>query len=194
MARRITLLIKDNEFEKTDKVPGPTKEEIRSIILYKSDVKDSDVVVDIGCGTGGISTEFSLRAKKVYSIDVKQEAVDTCKRNVSRLGNIDNVEFIVNDGVSALNNIDCFDIVIVGGSNGDLDEILSVVNDKLNVGGRVIVPSILVDTEVEAVNIFKDLGYSPSVVTINVSEGKVINRGIMMFAKNPINIVSVVKD
>lgn len=193
MARRITLLIKDNEFEKIKGVPGPTKEEIRSIILYKSDVKSSDIVVDIGCGTGGISTEFSLHAKKVYSIDVKEDAMNVCRNNVSKLGDISKVEFVLNDGVDALKIIDSFDLVIVGGSNGRLDEILSLVDEKLNPNGRVIVPSILVDTCVDSVNIFKSLDYSVELVNVNVSEAKILDRGIMMFAKNPISIVSAVK-
>ena len=150
-------MIKDNEFEKIKGVPGPTKEEIRSIILYKSNVKSSDIVVDIGCGTGGISTEFSLHAKKVYSIDVKEDAMNVCRNNISKLGDI------------------------------------SLVDEKLNPTGRVIVPSILLDTCVEAVNIFKSLDYSVELVNVNVSEAKILDRGIMMFAKNPISIVSAVK-
>lgn len=43
---------------------GPTKEAIRAIILYKSAVTSDDNVVDVGCGTGGITCEFAQRAKK----------------------------------------------------------------------------------------------------------------------------------
>lgn len=196
MARRVRIpLIKDHKFKKIKGIPGPTKEEIRSIILYKSDVKPEDIVVDIGCGTGGISTEYSLRAKKVYSIDIKEEAIEACRENVSKLGNINKCELILSDGVDAIkNNIESFDIVIVGGSNGRLNEILKNVDSKINPKGRIIIPSILIDTEVEAINILKELNYTIDIVNINVSEGKILNRGIMMFAKNPIGIVSAVKN
>ena len=56
-------MLNDMDFIKTCDVPGPTKEAIRAIILYKSAVTSDDNVVDVGCGTGGITCEFAQRAK-----------------------------------------------------------------------------------------------------------------------------------
>lgn len=63
----------DNEFIKTEKVPGPTKEEIRALVISKVKLTDEDVVVDVGCGTGGLTLEFAKRAKKIYSIDMNPD-------------------------------------------------------------------------------------------------------------------------
>ena len=63
-------MINDQNFIKIPDVPGPTKEEIRCLVICKSSVKSEDVVVDIGCGTGGLTVEFAKRAKTVYSIDL----------------------------------------------------------------------------------------------------------------------------
>ena len=73
-------MIKDQDFIKNPDVPGPTKEEVRCIIMCKSEVTNEDVVVDIGCGTGGLTLEFAKRAKTVYSIDMNPEAVETTKK------------------------------------------------------------------------------------------------------------------
>ena len=54
-------MIKDQDFIKNPKVPGPTKEEVRCIVICKSGVKPEDVVVDIGCGTGGLTLEFAKK-------------------------------------------------------------------------------------------------------------------------------------
>ena len=70
-------MIKDQEFIKNPNVPGPTKEEVRCIVICKSDVKPTDVIVDIGCGTGGLTLEFAKRAKTVYSIDINPDAIVT---------------------------------------------------------------------------------------------------------------------
>lgn len=188
-------MIKDNEFKKIKEVPGPTKEEIRSIILYKSEVKETETIVDIGCGTGGLSTEFSLKAKKVYSIDSNKEAINITKENIRKLGNIEKVELIHNDGLSALETInEKIDIGIIGGSNGDLKEIITKIDEKLNKNGRIIIPSILLDTKLESVNILKNLNYTPEIIEVNISEGKILKRGIMMLSKNPIGIVSAKKE
>ena len=63
------------------------------------------------------------------------------------------------------------------------------MDSKLNHEGRILIPCILVDTKVDAVNKLKSLGYNPKIVEVNVSKGRVIDRGIMMIARNPIAIV-----
>ena len=57
-------MINDFDFLTTCDISGFLKEEIRSILLYKSDVKDSDIVLDINCGVGEISSEYSNIAQK----------------------------------------------------------------------------------------------------------------------------------
>ena len=52
-------MIKDQDFIKNPEVPGPTKEEVRCIIMCKSEISNEDVVVDIACGTGGLSDEYT---------------------------------------------------------------------------------------------------------------------------------------
>ena len=183
----------DKDFIKSCDVPGPTKEAIRAILLYKSDVKSTDKVVDCGCGTGGITCEFSKRADDVISIDTNPEAIDITSKNLKKFGLGDNVTLINDNGVNALKNIDNIDIAIVGGSGRELETILNIVNEKLNPNGRILITAILVDTKVEAVNILKDLGYNPKLMEVNVSNGRVLDRGILMISENPIAIITAKK-
>ncbi len=69
-------MLEDMDFIKSCDVPGPTKEAIRAIILYKSEVSPTDKVVDCGCGTGGITCEFSQRANEVISLDTNPEPIE----------------------------------------------------------------------------------------------------------------------
>jgi cobalt-precorrin-6B (C15)-methyltransferase len=184
----------DNDFIKICDVPGPTKEAIRALLLYKSDVSSKDTVVDIGCGTGGITVEFAKRAKKVYSIDKNPEAIKVTEQNLKKLLKDDyNVKLIEDDGVNALKTLDNFDIAIVGGSGRELEDILDLVDEKLNPKGRILITAILVDTKVEAVNKLKDLGYNPKFMEVNVSNGRILDRGILMKAENPIGIITASK-
>ena len=187
-------MFKDDDFISTCDVPGPTKEEIRALLLYKADVKSNDVVVDIGCGTGGITVEFLKCGCKVYSIDKNPEAIDLTKNNIDKLIE-DKYKSVIlkTDGVTALKCIDNFDIAVIGGSGNDLEKILDEVDLKLNPKGRILITAILVDTKVEAINKLKDLGYNPKLVEINVSKGRILDRGIMMMANNPIAIISASK-
>ena len=186
-------MLEDNDFIKSCDVPGPTKEAIRAILVYKSDVKPTDKVVDCGCGTGGITCEFSQRAREVISIDTNPEAIEITSKNLKKFGLGDNVTLINDDGANALKDIDDIDIAIVGGSGRQLENILDIVHEKLNKKGRIIITDIHVDTKVEAVNKLKDLGYNPKLMEVNVSNGRILDRGILMISENPIAIITAQK-
>ena len=68
-----------------------------------------------------------------------------------------------------------------------------MVDEKLNSKGRILITAILVDTKVEAVNKLKELGYNPKFMEVNVSNGRILDRGILMKAENPIAIISAKK-
>lgn len=186
-------MLEDMDFIKSCNVPGPTKESIRAIILYKSDVKYTDNVIDVGCGTGGITCEFAQRAKSVTSIDINPEAIEITQKNLDKFGLGDNVTLKCGDGAEALNEVDDIDIAIIGGSGRQLENILDLIDSKLNSKGRIIITAILVDTKVEAINKLKELNYNPSIVEVNIAKGRVIDRGIMMMSENPIAIISAKK-
>ena len=186
-------MLNDMDFITTCDVPGPSKEAVRAIVLYKADVKDSDVVVDVGCGTGGFTCEFAPISKKIYSIDTNPEAIKLTEKNLKKFKIDGDITFINDDGANALKSIDNIDVAIIGGSGRKLNEILELVDTKLKSKGRIVITAILVDTKVEAINKLKELGYNPQIMEINVSKGRVLDRGIMMMGENPIAIISAKK-
>ena len=186
-------MLEDMNFIKSCDVPGPTKEAIRAIILYKSEVSSKDKVVDCGCGTGGITCEFSQRANEVISIDTNPEAIEITEKNLKKFGLGDNVTLINDNGANALKDIDNIDIAIVGGSGRELENILNIIDAKLNSKGRIIITAILVDTKIEAINKLKELNYNPKLMEVNISNGRVLDRGVMMISENPIAIITAKK-
>ena len=186
-------MLEDMDFIKSCDVPGPTKEAIRAIILYKSEVSSKDKVVDCGCGTGGITCEFSQRANEVISIDTNPEAIEITEKNLKKFGIGDNVTLINDNGANALKDIDNIDIAIVGGSGRELENILNIIDAKLNSKGRIIITAILVDTKIEAINKLKELNYNPKLMEVNISNGRVLDRGVMMISENPIAIITAKK-
>ena len=186
-------MIKDSDFIKNPKVPGPTKEEIRCILLCKSEVSEEDVVVDIGCGTGGLTVEFAKKAKKVYSVDLNPLATQTTQENVDKHQVKNKVEVIQADGLEALEDLEEFDVLMIGGSSGKLPQLIKKGYKKLNKNGRILVTSILLETATEAISTFKELSLTPEVVNIMISKGKPGQRGTMMFSNNPITVVSTEK-
>jgi cobalt-precorrin-6B (C15)-methyltransferase len=186
-------MIPDEAFIKNPAVPGPTKEEIRCLVMCKSKVLPEDVVVDIGCGTGGLTLEFAKRAKMVYAIDKNIKAVKTTLKNLKKFGREGKVQVIQGNALDVLENIDPFNILIIGGSSGDLSSIIEKGYEKLKGNGRILVTSILLETRLEALKTMQAMGMVPEVVEVFISKGKTMERGTMMLGNNPVAIVSAEK-
>ena len=62
--------------------------------LEYANLGENDTVFDIYCGIGTISLFLAKKAKKVYGIEIVDEAIKDAKRN-AKLNNLDNVEFYV---------------------------------------------------------------------------------------------------
>ncbi len=186
-------MIKDQDYIKNPDVPGPTKEEVRCILICKSEVTTKDVVVDIGCGTGGLTVEFAKRAKKVYAIDINPEATRTTHENIKKYGVNDRVEIIQGDGIEILDDLEKFDILMIGGSSGKLPNLIRKGYKKLNNNGKILVTSILLETAIESMSTFKELSLKPELVNVAISRGHISERGTMIVANNPITIISAKK-
>ncbi|MDR0913034.1 MAG: precorrin-6Y C5,15-methyltransferase (decarboxylating) subunit CbiT [Methanobrevibacter sp.] len=184
---------KDSEFIKNENVPGPTKEEIRCLVVCKSKVSKNDDVVDIGCGTGGITVEMAKRAKNLIAIDKSPKAIETTLKNLKKFKLEDKVKLIENDALNALKNINSIDIAIIGGSGNDLEEIIETIDKKINKNGRIIVTAILLETKVQAISKLKKLGYTTEFIEVNIAKGQNIQRGTIIFGQNPIAIITAVK-
>jgi cobalt-precorrin-6B (C15)-methyltransferase len=187
-------MIPDEKFIQAPGVPGPTKEEIRCLVMCKAQLSNSDVVVDVGCGSGGLTAESALKARKVYAIDRNPEAVKLTLQNLEKHGISGNVQLIEGDALEVLDELKSFDVILVGGSSGDLPLIISLGYEKLNKGGKIIVSSILLETKVQAVDTLKKLGMKPEIIEVFIAKGKLMDRGTMMMGRNPITIISAFKD
>ena len=147
-------MIRDEEFIKSEAVPGPTKEEIRCLVMCKGQIAHQDVVLDVGCGTGGLSVESARRAKKVIALDKNPEAIEITRKNLEKLDLIHKVQLLEGDAISLMEKVDSFDVLLVGGSSGDLTQIIKKGYEKLKPNGRIVVTSILLETRLQAVETF----------------------------------------
>ena len=186
-------MINDFDFLTTCDISGFLKEEIRSILIYKSDVKDTDIVLDINCGVGEISAEFSNISKKVYAIDESMQAIAISEKNIRKHGNIEKVELINENPLYAIEKIDGFDIAILKAKEDNYNEIIKKVHDKINSKGRILILTNILDYEVDIVNKLSELNYNPKITQINISNGQLLNKGIKLESQNPMTIIHIKK-
>ena len=186
-------MINDFDLLTTCDISGFIKEEIRSILIYKSDVKDSDIVLDINCGVGEISSEFSNLAQKVYAIDESPQAITISQNNIKKHGNIDNVELMNEDELSAIEKIESFDIAILHAKNDNYNEIIDIVHEKINSKGRILILTNILDYEVNIVKKLDEMNYNPQITQVNISKGLLLNKGIKLESQNPMTLIYVKK-
>lgn len=186
-------MILDEDFIQSKAVPGPTKEEVRCLVMCKAHILHEDMVLDIGCGTGGLTVESAKRAHEVIAIDRNPEAISLTQQNLIKHKLLEKVKLIEGDALSVFKELPSFDVLLIGGSSGNLPQIINQGYEKLNINGRIIVTSILLETRVEAVETFKKLNMVPDVVEVTIAKGKITERGTMMMGRNPITILTATK-
>ncbi|MBB5337416.1 precorrin-6Y C5,15-methyltransferase (decarboxylating) subunit CbiT [Pectinatus brassicae] len=182
----------DDELFIRGKVPM-TKQEVRMITLCKAAIKENDIVLDIGAGTGSLSIEAALMAVQghVYAVERNPEAVGLIKQNAVKFKVTANVSIIEGLAPDALKGIDNYDVVFIGGSGGNLEEILDVVSAHINPGGRIIANAITlqnVNTIIEYMK--KNDMYDYESVLIQASRLKKAGPYDMMIAMNPVYVIT----
>ena len=79
-------------------------EKLYNIALEAANISKEDIVFDLYCGIGTISLLMSKFAKKVYGIEIVEQAVEDAIEN-AKMNNINNTEFIVGDVEKILDNL-----------------------------------------------------------------------------------------
>lgn len=182
--------IDDDEFIR-GKVPM-TKAEIRWVSINKLKLSKSSVVYDVGAGTGSVSIECALKAVdgKVYAIEKKEEAVKLIEEN-KRKFLADNLEIIEGEASERLISLPKPTHAFIGGSGGNLKEIINTILEK-NKNTKIVINAISLNTVAEVMEILKDFE-SSDIVQLNVSKNKTVGSYELMTGQNPIYIITLGK-
>ena len=188
--------IPDELFLQSDKVPGPTKEEVRVLTISKARLREGFYVVDVGCGTGGLTVEAALQVAcngKVFAIDEDEVAIRLTRGNVEKFDVQNVVQVIHGKAPEVMSKLPKVDAVIIGGSVS-LREVIRASYEKLKENGKIVINAILLETAYTALDEIKKLNFKDVDVTlVFVAKGREIDSRTMMVARNPITIISATK-
>lgn len=185
----VTHGIRDEVFLR-DKVPM-TKEEVRSISLSKLRLTKNARIYDVGAGTGSVSVEMALQAVegKVWAIEKKEEAVALIHKNKEKF-RADNLEIISGLAPEALEELPAPTHAFIGGSSGNLREILELLLKK-NPALRVVINCITLETVSEAMECIRVLPVTDvDIAQVNVAKGKKAGPYHLMMGQNPVYVIS----
>jgi precorrin-6Y C5,15-methyltransferase (decarboxylating) len=187
------LGLPDDAFEQRRPNKGQiTKREVRAVSLYSLGLRHDSVVWDIGAGTGSVSVEAALIASEgqIYAIERDTDSLPLLEANVVNLGS-DNIHIVNGEAPAALKSLPNPDSVFVGGSGGNLSEILEYANSRLKPNGTIVVNLAVLERTSETYNLLRKLGLTAEITQVASSRGKEMPDGaVRLEALNPVFIVS----
>ena len=189
VAANVTPHIRDAEFIR-EKVPM-TKEEIRHVSICKLHLKSDSVLYDVGSGTGSIAVEAASLSDdmEVYAIEQKENAVQLITQNKKKHG-LENIHVINAKAPDGMENLPVPTHAFIGGSSGNLKEIIEALKAK-NPHIRIVINAISMETICEIKEILAAYDVkNEDIVQLQVSRSKQIGHYHLMQAENPVWICS----
>lgn len=179
--------LKDELFKRAERIPM-TKAEIRCICTDMLNIRSDSICWDIGCGTGSVSVQMAYKCPKgaVYAADRKSEAVQLTNENAG-LFSCDNIIAFLGDCPDILSEIPRPDKVFIGGSGGNMAEIIEHIYN-VNPNADMIVNAATIDTLTAAVNAFDKLG-GCDVIQLHTDRTKNVGGLRMLEPLTPIFII-----
>lgn len=168
-----------------------TKEEVRTICIAKLELTKEAVLYDVGAGTGSVALEAACQegSIRVYAIEKNPEGVELIRKNAQKL-RTDNVQIVEGTAPQALKDLEVPTHVFIGGSSGNLREIVLTVKEK-NPDVRIVLTAISLDTMAEVMEtVEQGMLREPEIVQITAAKSRKLGRHHMMTGQNPIYIIS----
>lgn len=181
----------DEEFLREDAIPM-TKGEIRALSMAKLNLQKDSVVYDIGAGTGGMTVEMAMAAwqGQVYAIEKKEEAAALIQKNCRRF-HTDQVRVIHGSAPEAMAGLPAPTHALIGGSSGNLREIVSCLLEK-NPHVRLVIHAITLETMGEAAKVMRQYAFSEEeAVEVSVARSRKAGPYHLMMGQNPILLITL---
>jgi precorrin-6Y C5,15-methyltransferase (decarboxylating) len=128
-----------------------TKNEVRAASLHALRLPRHGVLWDVGAGSGSVGLEAArlFPELQVMAVERDEEQVKNIQKNRERF-QAWNLKLFHGSALEVLKDLPAPDRVFIGGSGGQLRDIIDHVAERLRPGGRIVVNAVLEKTVQEA--------------------------------------------
>lgn len=190
-APQVLFGLPDASFEQRHPEKGLiTKNEVRAVSLARMQLRLDSVVWDIGAGSGSVGLEAArlCRHGHVYAIEKNADDSAIVGRNRQAMG-LSNHTLVHGKAPDGLQHWADPDAVFIGGSGGELAELIALCLRRLKPGGHLVMNFVTLENLGTAVQALKPLVANWDVLQLQAARSKPILHMHRMAAENPVWIV-----
>ena len=190
-ARPFVPGLPDDAFQRGEAVPM-TKREIRCCALSHLALTSEAVCWDVGAGTGSVSIEMALLARKgrVYAVEKNENALALLAENRKKF-HVSNLEIVPGRAPEACRELPVPTHVFIGGSTGSLRDIVALVLEK-NPNVRLVLTAVTLESVAEMERLIKEFDFTDADITcLNVSRARELGAYHLMTAQNPVYLFTL---
>lgn len=168
-----------------------TKSEVRAVSLDKLELRDGEVIYDVGAGTGSVAVEAALRCphSRVFALEQKEEGCQLIRLNREKFA-AENLTVVPGKAPETFQGLPAPDKVFIGGSGGGLEAILTAVR-AANPQVRIVVNAIALETLSQLTGYLEREGLEAEVVSVQIARAQKLGRYHLMQGMNPVWVVTI---
>ncbi|MEB3102068.1 precorrin-6y C5,15-methyltransferase (decarboxylating) subunit CbiE [Ferviditalea candida] len=167
-----------------------TKKEVRVLSLSELKLKPDSVVWDIGAGSGSVAVECAKLAPygQVFAIEKNEADMGNIEQNRRKFRA--DITAIRAKAPEGLQDIPDPDAVFIGGSGGELRELIRICCSRLKEDGRIVINAATIETLAESKAALLGEGFAARISLVQIGRSKPILDMTRFEGLNPVYIIT----
>lgn len=189
------LGLPDSSFASFSDRPGlMTKREVRILILGELALLPAQTIWDVGAGTGSVSIEIArlFPNSAVYAIEKTSAGTALIEENCRRF-QVRNVISIHGKAPEILYHLPHPERIFIGGSGGNLSDILNICGEKLIPGGVLVLALATLEHLNTAVQWLNERKWDYQLLQVQLSRSVPVASLTRFSPLNPVTILTAIK-
>lgn len=181
----------DEEFHQRKPEKGLiTKREVRAFSLSELKLGEDSIVWDIGAGSGSVAVECTRLAPRGQVFAIEKNEGDLVNIEANRIKFRTDFTVLHAKAPAGLDELPDPDAVFIGGSGGELGQLIALCASRLRPEGRLVVNAATIETLHDSMKAMREAGMDATVTLLQTARSKPILNMTRFDGLNPIYVIT----